>query len=264
MSNLRYACRMLRINLGFWLGVPLLILSSLCLSPFTIWKLRRKNAAEQRAALRMHIFRHGLAWARLMRLTAEVRCVMPETPTPEPCILVANHQSALDPYCFAFQPVTSLAFIVRNWPFRLPVYGTFMKRAGYLNSERLHGEQLLDAAEKLLREGASVIFFPEGTRSISGLPGRFHAGAFLLAMRTNTPVVPVCFNGTGRMLPKGSLLLRPEPFTVRLLPPVRPEEFAAHGEEGYRFLRRRVKENLLKALEAPAIGDDRRHVCDAL
>lgn len=252
MKTFRLVCKMLWVNLGMYCGLSLLIGISVCLSPFLCFWAVRKEGMERRVALQIIIWRHGRAWTGLVRLLTRVRCRICVDSVPEPCILVANHQSFFDPYCFAFFPVKRIVFVVRDWPFRLPVYGFFMKQAGYLNSERLRGEELLREAAGRLRQGSSVMFFPEGTRSAGGALGRFHAGAFLLAARTGVPVVPICIDGTGRMLPKHARLLRPEPLSVTLLPPVCPDEFAGHGEEGYRFLRRRVKEHLRLALSAPS------------
>ncbi|KAF3451193.1 hypothetical protein FNV43_RR07286 [Rhamnella rubrinervis] len=55
----------------------------------------------------------------------------------------------------------------------------------------------------LLRTGASVFFFPEGTRSKDGKLGAFKKGAFSVAAKTKVPVVPITLIGTGKLMPAG-------------------------------------------------------------
>ena len=66
------------------------------------------------------------------------------------------------------------------------------------------GAQSFVAAEALLREGWSVLIFPEGTRSRTGQIGPFLPGAGLLAVRTGRPVLPVRIVGIHAVLPPGA------------------------------------------------------------
>jgi len=115
--------------------------------------------------------------------------------------------------------------IVNVWPFRIPVLGLYAKFSGYLNIRMMSHEQFMEKASKLLSEGASIIFFPEGTRSVSGRMGNFHGAAFRLALETKAPVVPLCIIGNENIPPKGSLLLRPGIIRVRRLPAITWEEY---------------------------------------
>ena len=55
----------------------------------------------------------------------------------------------------------------------------------------------------LLKRGASVFFFPEGTRSKDGKLGIFKRGAFSVAVKTGVPVIPITLLGTGKLMPPG-------------------------------------------------------------
>jgi 1-acyl-sn-glycerol-3-phosphate acyltransferase len=188
--------------------------------------------------------------ARLTPITVENRAGA----LPAPCIIAANHQSFFDPYCIGFFPVPYPVFVVRAWPFRIPLYGRIMRRAGYLNIEDMDAESFLRKASDILRKDkAMLVVFPEGTRSADGKPGRFRSGAFRLAVDCNIPVVPLCINGTGKVFPKGSRFGRPAPVRVTLLPPLYPERFAGCGESARLHLRRSVKHAVREALlESPA------------
>ena len=60
-----------------------------------------------------------------------------------------------------------------------------------------------DLARDLIDEGWSLVVFPEGGRSPDGWGQPFRGGAAFIAKRTDTPVVPVHIEGTGRILRKG-------------------------------------------------------------
>ncbi|KAL6534879.1 hypothetical protein OROGR_013554 [Orobanche gracilis] len=55
----------------------------------------------------------------------------------------------------------------------------------------------------LIKKGASIFFFPEGTRSKDGKLGPFKKGAFSVAAKTGVPVVPITLIGTGGIMPAG-------------------------------------------------------------
>jgi 1-acyl-sn-glycerol-3-phosphate acyltransferase len=71
-----------------------------------------------------------------------------------------------------------------------------------------------DLARDLLNEGWSLVVFPEGGRSPDGWGQPFRGGAAFIAKRTNTPVVPVHIEGTGRILRKGKSTPTPSRTTV--------------------------------------------------
>ena len=62
---------------------------------------------------------------------------------------------------------------------------------------------------RLVREGSSLIVFPEGTRSVDGQLGRFKKGSFLVALGASLPVVPVTIEGSRHVMQKGRLTVRP-------------------------------------------------------
>jgi len=115
--------------------------------------------------------------------------------------------------------------IVNVWPFRIPVLGLYAKFSGYLNIRMMSHESFMAQATKLLSEGVSIIFFPEGTRSASRTMGNFHGAAFRLALESGATVVPICITGNENIPPQGSLLLRPGTIRVRRLPSIAWDEY---------------------------------------
>ena len=104
------------------------------------------------------------------------------------------------------------------------------------------GAESFAAAEDLLRQGWSVLLFPEGTRSRTGEIGRFRPGIGLLATRTGRQVLPVRIVGIHRVLPPGAALPRRGRVEVRFGAPLRalpdedPRAFTARLEAIVRAL----------------------------
>jgi 1-acyl-sn-glycerol-3-phosphate acyltransferase len=142
----------------------------------------------------------------------------------EPYIFVCNHQSASDPFLMCLLPHEAVQ-IVNVWPFKIPVLGLYAKLAGYLNIRMIPPEQFMEKASKLLIDGVSIIFFPEGTRSVTGKMGSFHGAAFRLALQLKASLVPICISGNRNIPPKGSLLLHPGTIKVRRLPAIAWDEY---------------------------------------
>lgn len=143
-----------------------------------------------------------------------------------PCILIANHLSFLDLYLFGLQDEPDLCMLTKTWPFRLLFFfAPAMHAAGYINVEPLSPEETEQRALQRLAEGATVIVFPEGRRSRDGATGRFHAGAFRLALRAGVPVVPLVIAGSDNVCAVGKKYLQPGTVTMRFLSPLRPENF---------------------------------------
>uniref|UniRef100_A0A2P2KLV5 1-acyl-sn-glycerol-3-phosphate acyltransferase 1ic-like n=2 Tax=Rhizophora mucronata TaxID=61149 RepID=A0A2P2KLV5_RHIMU len=81
-----------------------------------------------------------------------------------------------------------------------------MYMLGVIPLKRMDSRSQLDCLKRcmdLVKKGASVCFFPEGTRSKDGKLGTFKKGAFSVAAKTGVPVVPMTVVGTGKIMPAG-------------------------------------------------------------
>ena len=160
-------------------------------------------------------------WARILLalsgVTVEIEGVdrLPEGPV----ILASNHQGAYD--ILVLQSCLPLQFrwIAKKSLFSIPIVGWSMTLAGYISVDRgrasLAYRSIERAAEKVKRERVSVVIFPEGTRGTTGSLLPFKRGAFLLALKSGVPVVPVSIKGTLDILKRGSILIRPA--TVKIV-----------------------------------------------
>ncbi len=141
-----------------------------------------------------------------------------------PFIFICNHRAASDAFLMCVLPHECVQ-IVNVWPFRIPVLGLYARFSGYLNIRKMSHEQFMGQATKLLSDGVSIIFFPEGTRSAGRTMGSFHGAAFRLALASKAAVVPLCITGNENIPPKGSLLLHPGTIRVRRLPAITWDEY---------------------------------------
>ncbi|XP_010525778.1 PREDICTED: 1-acyl-sn-glycerol-3-phosphate acyltransferase 1, chloroplastic [Tarenaya hassleriana] len=126
-------------------------------------------------------------------------------PPDTPAVYVSNHQSFLDIYtlltlgrCFKFISKTGI--------FLYPIIGWAMFMLGVIPLKRMDTRSQMDCLKRcidLVKKGASVFFFPEGTRSKDGKLGPFKRGAFTVASKTGALVVPITLMGTGEIMPTG-------------------------------------------------------------
>ncbi len=90
---------------------------------------------------------------------------------------------------------------------KIPIFGYGLKKSPFISIERSDARNAMTAVEnaaKSIREGDSVIIFPEGTRSPDGTLGVFKRGAFLLASKSGKTIVPVTLVGSSEILAKGA------------------------------------------------------------
>lgn len=127
-------------------------------------------------------------------------------PSPDtPAVYVSNHQSFLDIYTLLTLG-RNFKFISKTAIFLFPIIGWAMYLMGLIPLRRMDSRSQLECLKRcidLVKKGASVFFFPEGTRSKDGKLGPFKKGAFSVAAKTGVPVVPITIIGTGRIMPAG-------------------------------------------------------------
>jgi len=230
-----------------YLGIALWTVLGMTLVPLglVLWKLCTDWSTGK--IVRHFIWIYGRGWLVLMapfvRFHFAGEAVLRNR---EPCVFVVNHLSFFDTYCMGLLPVFDIAFAVRAWPFRIPGYSWFMRKAEYLDVETLSWDETLARGRRCLEQDTHLLFFPEGHRSRDGRQGRFYSGAFRLAAELDCKVVPLCITGTDDLLPPGRLWLRPCRVTLRALPAVDPARFP--GPDGPRRFARVGKDQIARAL----------------
>lgn len=164
-------------------------------------------------------------------------------------VVVANHQSMAD------IPVIAHLRIDTKWlgkaeAFRWPVFGSMCRWAGDVpvdRSDRRKGAGAMLQCGRYLRQGVSVVFFPEGTRSLDGRVKPFSEGPFLLAIREHVPVLPITLEGSGSAMPRDTWLFGgAQEIQFRIMKPV-PVDGRDVKQAG--ALRDEVRQSIVEELE---------------
>ncbi len=165
-------------------------------------------------------------WGRLLLLGAGVKVVVKNRENIDPnrsYIYMSNHQSNFDiPVLLAYLPV-QFRWLAKVELFSIPVFGFAMRRAGYISidrSDRKAAILSLNRAARIIRDGTSVLIFPEGTRSRDGNIRPFKSGGFILAIDSGVPIVPVIIHGTFPIMPKNRLRIRSGRVVLEIKEPV--------------------------------------------
>ena len=127
-------------------------------------------------------------------------------------VFMSNHESALDILLGVVAIPNKIVFLAKKELFKIPVFGWAMKAAGMIKIDRQNSaiarQSVDNAVDVLVNSRFSTLIYPEGTRSQSGELLPFKKGGFILAIRSQLPIVPVTIVGTGKALPKGKFNIR--------------------------------------------------------
>lgn len=148
---------------------------------------------------------------------------LPDIDWSRPYAVVMNHQSMLDIPCAQVGLPVNLRFVAKHTLQYVPFLGWYMWATGMVfvdRSNRAQAVQSLSRAAARVREGATVIAFPEGTRARDGVIQPFKKGPFMLAIESGVPILPVAIHGSGRVLPSDSFKLRPGTVRLRVGQPI--------------------------------------------
>ncbi len=145
-----------------------------------------------------------------------------------PMVVVANHQSWFDVFALTANLPANFRFVAKEELSRIPVFGRAWTECGHVSVNRSDRSQAIAslerAAGRIRDESLAVIFFPEGTRSRDGRLRAFKKGAFVLAIQTGVPVIPVGISGSRAVMPKGSFRIRPGLIHIRVGDPIPTRE----------------------------------------
>lgn len=138
-------------------------------------------------------------------------------------VVVANHQSFYDVITLYSKMGMDLRWIMKAELRKIPAFGYANERVGnvYINREnRATSIASIKKAESMLKKGTSLVFFPEGTRSVTGKMGQFKKGAFITAIDMQLPILPVTIDGTSKILPATTFGLFPGSVRITIHAPI--------------------------------------------
>jgi 1-acyl-sn-glycerol-3-phosphate acyltransferase len=188
-------------------------------------------------------------WATILLKISNVQVSVHGTEhisTERPFIFMSNHQSDFDILIILAYLPGQFRWIAKKELFRIPVFGRAMKKAGYIEIDRQNHDralQNLTEAARKIREGKSVMSFPEGTRSLDGTVKAFKKGMFHLAIEAGVPIIPITIIGAAEIMPKRSLKINPGRITLIIDQPI---EVTAYAEASRPELIERVRNVIMK------------------
>ena len=171
------------------------------------------------------LWANSILWVSLARITVSGS----EKLDPQRSyIYMPNHQSNADiPLLLGRLPV-QFRWLAKAELFKIPIFGRAMRGVGYISIDRANRKSAfasLERAAQTIRDGTSVLIFPEGTRSRDGRILPFKKGGFLLSVDSGVPIVPIIIKGTFNIIPKGHFIIRPAPVTMQILDPVETVDY---------------------------------------
>jgi 1-acyl-sn-glycerol-3-phosphate acyltransferase len=160
----------------------------------------------------------------------------------KPAVIVSNHVSAFD-IMIALALPADMVMLVKDWVWKAPFIGCLVRDAGYILVGANDPETVMEENDQQLKKGVSIMVFPEGSRSPDGKMQRFHKGAFEIAIRTGSDILPVLLSNSQSCIPYGAFWVGDHQTVIHVLPRVTTENF--DYSLGARELGRYVKQKML-------------------
>ena len=149
-------------------------------------------------------------------------------------VYMANHQSNFDiPVLLGYLPV-QFRWLAKAELFKIPVFGRAMLGAGYVEIDRFNRKSAFESIEKAaqrMKDGVSVMIFPEGTRSKDGSVQPFKKGGFVMAIKSGVPIIPVILRGTWPIMAKSSLRINPGDVEMEIGEPIDTSGYSMETKE---------------------------------
>ena len=140
-------------------------------------------------------------------------------------VFVANHQGAYDIFSIYGYLGHPFRWMMRKGITNIPLVGTACRCAGHILVDTKSASGLkhtVEDAVKYLKDGVSLVVFPEGRRTDTGQMGPFKQGAFRLALEFNLPVVPITIDGSYQVMPRSTFNVTPGKIVLTLHEPIPP------------------------------------------
>ena len=150
-------------------------------------------------------------------------------------IFMSNHQSALDILLGVACIPYKIVFLAKKELFKIPIFGWAMQAAGMIKIDRQNSERARKSVDEavniLIHSSFSTLIYPEGTRSETGDLLPFKKGGFILAIRSQLPIVPITIIGAGNVLPKRSFTFNKGQIKVIIGKPILTQNLEENNKE---------------------------------
>jgi 1-acyl-sn-glycerol-3-phosphate acyltransferase len=176
-------------------------------------------------------------WARGILFVSRIKVTVNGLENIDPSqsyVYMSNHQSNFDiPVLLAHLPV-QFRWLAKAELFRIPIFGRAMRGAGYVKIDRFNQESAfasINEAAAKIKNGVSVMIFPEGTRSRDGNIRPFKKGGFIMSMDSGVPIVPVILLGTWTIMDKSSLKINTGEVSLNIATPIATADYTRDNKD---------------------------------
>jgi len=169
-------------------------------------------------------------WSKqIMKMTGSKINVLGENHLPNgPVLLVSNHEGDFDiPLLLGFIK-KPFGFISKVEVKKVPILSKWMEIMNCVFLDRRDRRQSVRSIREgisHLKQGHSILIFPEGTRSKGGPIGDFKSGSFRLAKEAKVAIVPISIQGTADVFEKNNRLIKPATITLTICNPISYDEY---------------------------------------
>ncbi|KOM96451.1 acyl-phosphate glycerol 3-phosphate acyltransferase [Clostridium botulinum] len=231
----------------FYLGFAFYMLLSL----LRIIKLKYLKRKGNREEIDRYINKSVLGWANFIvnGIGIKVNKKGLENVPDGPCLFVGNHQGLLDVPVIVSSLDRYVGFVAKKEMLKLKILTYWMKEMKCVFMDR----QNVRAAVKTINEGVenlkngySMLIFPEGTRSKGENLGEFKKGSMKLGIKAGVPIVPIAINGTYNVLEANGRKIKAADVDLIICPPIYPNELSKEEQNN---LSQTIKDIIQKELE---------------
>ena len=166
-----------------------------------------------------------------------------------PYIFMSNHQGYYDIFTLLGRLPYQFKWLAKKELFSVPILGWTMAAVGYISIDRGGTRETVEAmneAAQKIRDGMSVVIFPEGSRSPDGSIQPFKKGGFTLAIKSKVPIVPMAISGSGGIIPKNKLTVTTGEIRMLIGTPIETQHYSLKDRES---LMRKVRETITEKFE---------------
>ena len=167
-------------------------------------------------------------------------------------VFVANHQGAYDIFLIYGYLGHNFKWMMKKSLRKIPFVGKACAAAGHIFVDRNSPKSIMETlhkAEATLKDGMSLVVFPEGSRTPDGKLHRFKKGAYQLAIDLNLPVVPLTIDGAYAVMSRNTYLITPGKMILTIHPAIYPDPQQGHDIQE---LMEKSYETIASALPAEA------------
>jgi 1-acyl-sn-glycerol-3-phosphate acyltransferase len=178
------------------------------------------------------IHHYGRLWGKIALLVNRVKVRVEgieHLKGEGPYIFMSNHQGTYDIFALLGHLPFQFRWLAKKELFSVPFFGWVMAAAGYVSVDREGTRKTVEAmneAAQKIREGMSVVIFPEGSRSPDGSIQPFKKGGFTLAIKSKVPIIPISIIGSREIMPKGKLTVTSGEIRIRIDHPIETQNYS--------------------------------------